>query len=248
MRIQIVADLHLEFDLYPVEIVDDADVLVIAGDFASAKLLGKLEDFVKSVEKPVLFVAGNHEYYDGTFEKVNGKLEKLESQHSVFSFLNNRSVDIGGVKFIGSTLWSDFDLASDPVKFASIVEFGINDFSLIRKLPNRKFSANDCRNLNEESRLFLKNEIKASSTAKRVVITHFLPHPRSIHPLYEGNPLNPYFCCNCQDLMGNGVSLWIHGHTHVSIDYVYRGTRVIANPRGYYGENKSFNGELVAEV
>lgn len=246
MRIQIVADLHLEFDSYPLRIADDADVLAVAGDSTSARLLEKLDGFLRYSEKPVLLVAGNHEYYDGTFEEVNDELEKLESEYSIFSFLNNKSAKIGDVKFIGSTLWSDFDLAPDPIHFASIVESMINDFSLIRKLPNHKFSANDCQNLNKESRLFLRNEIK--TPAKKVVMTHFLPCVRSIHPLYEGHPLNPYFCCNCEDLIGKEVPMWIHGHTHSSIDYVYKGTRIIANPRGYYGENQSFNDQLVVEV
>jgi hypothetical protein len=33
--------------------------------------------------------------------------------------------------------------------------------------------------------------------------------------------------------MGPSVSLWIHGHTHESFDYVVNSTRVVCNPRGY---------------
>jgi hypothetical protein len=33
--------------------------------------------------------------------------------------------------------------------------------------------------------------------------------------------------------MGPSVSLWTHGHTHESFDYVVNGTRVVCNPRGY---------------
>jgi hypothetical protein len=48
--------------------------------------------------------------------------------------------------------------------------------------------------------------------------------------------------------MGPDVPLWIHGHTHESIDYEHKKTHVVANPKGYYGENKSFDGKLLFEV
>jgi hypothetical protein len=66
-----------------------------------------------------------------------------------------------------------------------------------------------------------------------VVVTHHLPHRQSIHPKYEGSDLNPSFASDLGDLMGPSVSLWIHGFTHESFDYVMSGTRVVCNPRGY---------------
>lgn len=124
----------------------------------------------------------------------------------------------------------------------------ISDFDLIDKTSTREFSPEDCWKLNEDSRTFLKNEITASFSDTIVVITQFFPHPKSIHPKYKDHGLNPYFCCNCEDLMSPNVPLWIHGHTHESIDYFHKGTHVIANPRGYYSENTSFNEKLVVEV
>jgi hypothetical protein len=66
-----------------------------------------------------------------------------------------------------------------------------------------------------------------------VVVIHHLPHRRSIHPKYNGSDLNPSFASDLSDLMGPPVSLWIHGHTHESFDYVVNSTRVVCNPRGY---------------
>ncbi len=48
----------------------------------------------------------------------------------------------------------------------------------------------------------------------------------------------------------SGAALWIHGHTHDSFDYFIGGTRVICNPRGYFGYelNPDFNPGLVIDV
>lgn len=238
----------MEFKYYRIKVVEDAEVLVIAGDFTVAKFIGKLEAFAKSIKKQVIFVPGNHDYYGGVFNAVNEKLEQIDSNLDNLHFLNNNSVTIEDAKFIGSALWSNFDLAPNPVEFARLIGPLISDFSEISKSLTSKFSPHDCVKLNEESRLFLQNEINTPYGRKKVVITHFLPSPKSIHPRYWGDPLNPYFSCNCENLMGPNVSLWIHGHTHESFDYVHEGTRVIANPRGYYSENKKFNGKLVVEI
>ena len=118
MKIQILSDLHTEFEHYTVKMVEEADVLVMAGDFTVAKLLGDLEAFAWSIKKPIVYVAGNHDYYYGVFEKVNRKLKQLDSDLPNFHFLNNTRIEIGNVGFIGSTLWSDFDLAPNPREFA----------------------------------------------------------------------------------------------------------------------------------
>lgn len=248
MRIQVLSDLHLEFGFYRVKVSEDADALVMAGDFTVAKYLGDLGAFARFVRKPLFFVAGNHDYYYGVFEEVNRKLEKMDSDIINFHFLNNKYVEVGEVKFIGSTLWSDFDLAPNPAEFASLVRSRINDFHIISKSSNRKFSPQDCQELNVESCLFLRREIDAPFNGKRVVVTHFLPSPKSIHSRFEGDFLNPYFCCNCEELMGPSVRLWIHGHTHESINYACKQTRVIANPKGYLEENERFNQKLVVEI
>lgn len=248
MRIQVLADLHTEFSSYKIELAEDADVLVLAGDFTVADSLGKLEVLAETAEKPIVFVAGNHEYYGGVFSEVNEKLTRISSSRRNFHFLNNGCFQIEDVQFIGATLWSNFDLAPDLDEFARIIGLAINDFDCIASSSTAKFSPYDCMRLNEESRSFLKDKISASSCGKRVVVTHFGPSPKSIHPQFEGSPANPYFCCNCENLMGPSIPLWIHGHTHESIDYKHKKTRVIANPRGYHGENKRFREKLVVEI
>lgn len=248
MMIQVLADLDTEFVDYEIDLAEDADVVVIAGDFTVADSLEKLELLARTVGRPIVFVAGNHEYYGGVFDEVNEKLEEIGSSQRNFHFLNDASVKIEDVQFIGSTLWSNFDLSPHLDEFVSIIEYAMNDFNCIRNSSTENFSPYDCIRLNEGSRSFLRDRIDTSSCGKKVVVTHFGPSPKSIHSKYEGNPANPYFSCNCEDLMGPTVPLWIHGHTHESIDYEHKKTHVIANPKGYYGENKRFNGKLLVEI
>ncbi|UCB60802.1 MAG: metallophosphoesterase family protein [Candidatus Bathyarchaeota archaeon] len=248
MRIQVLSDLHTEFSPYRIKPVESSDVLLLAGDVAVAKTLSRLETYVSLIAKDVVFVAGNHDYYYGTFDEVNERLEEMDARLPNFHFLNNRAVIIGDTKFIGSTLWSDFDLASNPRRFAQLVETMVSDFFVIDKSSHSKFSPRDCIRLNQASRTYLKEEVNAAFGGKKVVITHFLPSPKSIHSRFAGDVLNPYFCCNCEDLMDGGISLWIHGHTHESIDYTHQKVQVIANPRGYFGENNKFNGKLVMKI
>jgi calcineurin-like phosphoesterase family protein len=99
---------------------------------------------------------------------------------------------------------------------------------------------------NLAARGFIKASVSPSK--KNIVVTHFCPSEKSIHEQFKGSSLNPYFTCNCENLMTEDVNLWIHGHTHSSFDYMFGSTRVVCNPRGYKDENKDFSSTLIVEV
>jgi hypothetical protein len=76
---------------------------------------------------------------------------------------------------------------------------------------------------------------------------------RSIHPRFEGSPVNACFVSHADHLLGGGrAALWIHGHTHDSFDYTVHGTRVVCNPRGYAldgaNENARFDPDFTVDV
>lgn len=80
------------------------------------------------------------------------------------------------------------------------------------------------------SRRFLEEAVRPGD----IVITHHLPHPRCIAPQYAGSPLNRFFLHNVANVVERGdARLWIHGHTHTSVDVTCGGTRVVCNPLGY---------------
>jgi predicted phosphodiesterase len=273
MKIQVVSDLHLEMKPYSFFTNPQADVVALVGDIVAlgykcAKLY-QLETLIKHIDKPIVYVTGNHEYYGfGRVPDTNAIIKTLEKKYPNFHFLDNESVIIDDVEFIGSTLWSNFDLVPNMSQawFANAVENAIYDFSTILSTNGKYGDRRDGRltgqemiEMNVQARKFIDGAVRVQNGLKKVVVTHFVPSANSIHEKYKGNALNPYFVCNCEQLMP-GVKLWLHGHTHSSFDYVLKikhpsvdhelvNTRIVCNPRGYDKENKGdFDSQKIVEI
>lgn len=107
-----------------------------------------------------------------------------------------------------------------------------------------------------QSKAWLDERLECEFGGTTVVVTHHLPHPRSIHPRFADDPLTPAFCSDLSELVeGSGAALWVHGHTHTSCDYIAGVTRVVCNPKGYGPqspggriENEQFDENLVIEI
>ena len=221
MKIQIHSDLHLEhfpdrgrkfLNKFPVE----AEVLVLAGDICQARSL----DFDKLSEKfkHVIYVAGNHEYYDSIKEAAEDNIRKKLKPN--VHWLNNNSVEIEEQRFVGGTLW-----------FTAPNRNYTNDFLLIYGL--KKWI------LQEENAC---KELLKTVNDNDIVVTHYLPHENSIAAVYKGMKMNECFLNDCSSIIReNKPKLWIHGHTHTACDYVIDSTRVVCNPLGYRNELNKFN-------
>ncbi len=160
---------------------------------------------------------------------------------------------IAGVRFLGSTLWTDFNLFGEELKKSAMAEgkLYLNDFRLIRE-RFRTFSPARSAQLHKTSRAWLTKKLQQPFPGKTVVITHHLPSARSVAERYQSSLTSACFASHLDELMGTSA-LWIHGHTHDSFDYVLHGTRVVCNPRGYCRnpanpENREFNPTLVVGV
>jgi Icc-related predicted phosphoesterase len=192
---------------------------------------------------------GNHEHYKGTFNKSANLLREGLSEYKNLHFLDNDSVTIDGVLFVGSTLWANVNVHC-PLT-CNKLQFAMNDFRIIKYCDSkgnyRKFSVNDMYREHKISSMYLENTLPKDKPC--VVITHHAPSFRSIHPEYANDTdLNTLYASDMEYLMTDNVKLWIHGHTHSAFDYNIGKTRVICNPRGYPGENKNVNLELVLEI
>jgi len=253
MKLHVLSDLHLS--LAGMDVPDtDADVLVLAGDIERP---GAACAWARRLRKPVIYVAGNHEFYGGDLQ---GTLHELrhECAASDLHFLECDAWVCDGVRFLGATLWSDFRVfADDAMRAASMADSArlIRDFQRISIDPQRSrpFSPHDSQILFDRSVAWLDAQLQQPFGGPTVVVTHHAPSPRSVHPRFEGSLLNGCFVSNLERLMGGErVRLWIHGHTHDSFDYTVRGTRVLSNPRGYVmrgvGENPRFDPTLTVEV
>lgn len=261
MKIQIASDLHLDllqlrFPGYRVIEPAGADVLVIAGDIHSG--LGAVDCFA-DWPVPVVYVIGNHEGYHHEYGTLIAQLRE-RSKGTAVHFLERDSVVIGGMRFLGCCLWTDYRVMGGEREALMAQANGmLYDHRLIRH-GEGQFLAADALREHEVSRAWLETELARPATGPTVVVTHHGPHPQSIHSRYAGSPVNAAFVSDLTPLMGK-ADLWVHGHVHDSFDYVIGGTRVVANPRGYARnrnaaaspeeiewENPLFDTGLVVEV
>lgn len=243
MRIRIYSDIHLERAPF-VPPADDADVVVLAGDIANGA--AGIEWAKGAFRAPVLYLAGNHEYYEGEFESVQAAMRAASG--GAVQLLDCTRTVVGGVRFLGCTLWTDYSLSPESERPAVIEDSRkLNpDYKLIR-WGSRPFAPEDAVALCTRHRAWLSAALAEPFPGKTVVITHFAPHPRSIAPAYLNHRANPAFVLDLDEAMDR-ASLWIHGHTHTFFDYRVRGTRVVCNPRGYPGEQTGFRADLTVDL
>lgn len=252
MRVWLFSDLHLEYaDLRrPLEI-PDADACVVAGDLcrAPAKGVQWLAERIAPA-MPCVYVAGNHEFYRGYIREGLDDGRNAAAKVAGVHFLENDSVVIHGVRFIGATLWTDYCLEGHHQLAMSHARDRMNDYKRIalQRKPWQRFLPETAFRIHQESRLFIDTALKADPV-KTVVVTHHLPHPRSIPPRFEGDLLNAAYASDLGGIIeSEKPALWIHGHTHDSCDYQFGSTRIVCNPRGYDDENESFDPCLVVTV
>ncbi len=251
MKIHILSDLHLEYSSFTPPMVG-ADVVVLAGDIHKG-MRGILWARTTWPDTEIIFVPGNHEYYGSEIGIENEQFEMAARVYGVH-VLNRGEVVIGGVRFIGATLWTDFNLFDEeerPYAFSAGLN-GLTDFRVI-EFGSQTFMPQDSAELNKLDVVWLEAKLKHEPfDGKTVVVTHHLPSMRSVEERYKKELLSASFASHFDHLMGFS-SLWIHGHTHESMDYDVNGTRVLCNPRGYCKtgqppENKQFNTALVVEL
>ena len=254
MKLHILSDLHLGVQGMA-QPATSADVVVLAGDISRPE---RAAPWALAFDKPVLYVIGNHEFYGSSLPQVKAEFHRLFDGTHVH-LLDDGAITLGGVRFLGATLWTDFLAHGDGDKQVEAMrktrEF-MYDFKRIRTGPAADaplLTPEDTTRLFAASSRWLDAELNRPFAGPTVVITHHAPTLHSIHPRFAGSPFNAAFVSDAAWLLqGRRAQLWIHGHTHDSFDYVVDGTRVLCNPRGYVKdgkiENPAFKPELVVEL
>jgi Icc-related predicted phosphoesterase len=214
---------------------DKETIALIAGDLGLAHRqetwLKALSVFAKQF-LAVIYVEGNHFFYHndyfGRIHELKNKLSLPKNVH----FLENESVEINGVVFIGATLWTDFQ-GKDFFKM-QYARKNMNDFVVIKKPTGLRLLPEDTVELFHESREYIFDSIMKSVGRKTVVVTHHGISPLSINERFRGDSLNCAFMTDLSnEIIDHGPDLWVHGHTHNSFDYMLGKTRVVVNPFGY---------------
>jgi hypothetical protein len=278
MRIQLFSDLHLERDpdFYPT-IAPGTDVVILAGDIGSYQSRSRLsgEDFGLERFSPhragasqarVLFIPGNHEFdgldYDATYARLRTVCARLSIE-----WLDRTVLTIGHVRFIGSTLWADFDaLALQETELTRQLQqrgkaFRAANYYLAKNTTlkdGQPVLAEQMREMSLDCQAWLRAALETPFDGVTVAVTHFAPSLRSADPRYGLTPGTAGFC-NAMDALFPFANVWMHGHLHCANDYVAEGVaedgrawacRVVANPLGYAskGEQVAFRPDLVIEV
>jgi predicted phosphodiesterase len=246
MRLQILSDVHLEFGDYEPE-QPDVDAVILAGDIHVRRNAVK---WIKKhfPDRPVIYVAGNHEFYGSTVSGLFSDL-KAATESSNIAVLENESIQIGDFTFLGCTLWTDFQLWPNPQAAMLAAGKAMSDFNLIRS-DKDWFQPEESVELHRESVRWLKDALGKCNPAKTVVVTHHAPSARSIPPYHAGSILNAAFASTLDEFVHQSrVPLWIHGHTHHSVDYQIGKTRIFSNQRGYPGQfDRGYRPEAVIEL
>lgn len=277
MNIRLVSDLHLEFDVLGSwedfrlpRLEGEKDmVLVLAGDITAEMdndsvgfYWSRHTNWMKALaarHKAVIFVCGNHEFYFGTMEDVREWWSNVDASVSNFHFLDNKSIVIDGVRFIGGTLWTDMK-RGDPMVTMRVAA-SMNDFNHIKLRDGenrRRFHVGDWMNENRTTLDFIQTRVAEDFDGPTVVVTHHLPSHQSIVPQFFGNRINDAYASDLDGFIWHSdIALWVHGHTHASVDYMIGddegGTRIVCNPRGYNTGrasdlNPNFDPGLVLQV
>jgi len=273
MNIQLLSDLHLETHPdFVAEPAAGADVLVLAGDIGSYQAGSALQaqgdaDFglqrfspKHGWPTPVLFVPGNHEYDGMDFDEAHARLRESCERLGI-AWLEREVTTLSGVRFVGTTLWTDFDALGplagqalpDPASDKFPAHFSHPNSQYTRQLKAREkafraanyylrktgtsragepWLAPQVREQALVCQTWLQHALATPFNGPTVVVTHFAPSLRSSDTRYGLVPGTAGFC-NALDHLLPSAKVWLHGHLHCPSDYEHAGCRVVANPRGY---------------
>ena len=219
-------------------------MVVLAGDTAEGTrgVAWARERFPNT---PVVYVPGNHEYYGHVFPDLIHELRRAAAGSTVH-VLGHDAVTIDGVEFLGCTLWTDQNLWEQPDFCAKLLERTLNDYHRIHSgASGKRLRAAETREAHFRARRWLEEVCRSRPSGQRVIVTHHAPSPQSIpleewraakdlrHPSRAGLNLliRSGYASRLDDLVDrSGADLWVHGHIHVSSDYVINKTRIVSSP------------------
>lgn len=258
MIIALFSDIHLEIADWHFESIDDADVVILAGDIAKGSegiTWAKRAMADRFPDKTFIYVAGNHEFYDAQLSLLR-LFQESTSETNGIQFLENQVLVHGNVRFLGSTLWSDFTLYGQDAIEACMAAASryLMDFRKIERTGGVLLTPADLPALHQQAVQWLDKELSKSFDGKTVVVTHFAPHRNCIAPQYKGDLLTPYFVNDLAWMMEkHRIDVWCFGHTHHNVDFIAEnGCRVVSNQVGYpmerFKNGHNFRADLLIEA
>lgn len=238
MKFQIASDIHLDHLTFynpSTYIIPSADILILAGDICHSYTMKKHIKFFNYINvsfKKVIFIAGNHEFYNDdniTIEESEKNIKEFLSCFPNIIYLNNNFIKIDNFLLAGSTFW-----------------FKPDQITSWFRIPN--LTVKDISIMNDISVNFLKSMKNNKESGETLIfITHY---PKlSYKKLYESgeesgedfeennkNVIEYYDPFNKEDL----PTIWISGHTHKNKIEELEETVFISNQRKGINYSNSF--------
>ena len=242
MKIITYSDLHLEFgsNFKPPK-NSDADLMILAGDIITFKNFKPLSDFLSDWKKPVLFIAGNHEYYTRKpMSECEDEFQNfISTNYPNVTWLNNSTFVLDDFHFFGGTMWTDFDESNQEAMRNALG--AMNDFRQILTKNDQFLLPQDTVKMHNIFKEKLINWLEKYEGKKRVVISHHAPI-KNPNTKYGDSKLQAAF--NSLDMVEiiekYQPDFWIYGHTHECDDQIIGETRIISNQLGYPRNDGSF--------
>jgi predicted phosphodiesterase len=238
MKFDIASDLHLDFGTN-MWVDAGADTLVLAGDVVEIKRLIAPKNNTAIIltlaelnekYKNILWVFGNHEYYDGRIDfcvnQARKRLELLSLKN--YQILDNESAVIDGVEFFGTTMWTNVG-KRNPIAMRAIAS-GMKDTEWI-KMPGpgysfRNLTVEDTINMHEASIKWFRSAVQASIATKKVGVFHHAPSFKSISQKFVGDLCNDGYASDLYpELFDLSLNAIVHGHIHDPVDYMMNDIR-----------------------
>lgn len=244
----------------------DYDLCIIAGDLANFDYIYKntiIHQISELIDKrPIIFVAGNHDYYSkenqlmaykalitgdqnyypkgkSSLPFIKNYFMELTNDIKNFHFLDNNSITINDINFFGGTLWSNATKNS----FIPLC-----DNNYINSYPY-----SNTREMNKkEHDLFIKNLLsflKKHKNEKNVVVSHFSPSRKLKNYNFNNETeksiaIEKYFSCDLEYILlsDSAPSYWFYGHNHYSDCKIFNKCTALSHQSGY---RKELNDELM---
>ena len=273
-HLRIISDIHTDVNADRNYVFNFGDDFVIncgdtSGDAYSTR------DWIRTFMRQGISVGGNHLGYshfdwanDGPQNQylyhsnihpnntINGQKNRLRCtfKGSSTPFLSNDTWEHDGIVYIGTTLYTDFELFGKENKIPCMMEarHRLNDFkrcSYYKHVVKRDngfvvpLTPEDYLYLFKGGFGYIKNSIKRYRNKKCklpvVVITHFAPTPYHVADQYKNDPLSASFASDLRKEIAEmpEIRLWCSGHVHNSVDFILGKCRFVSEPFGYYWEN-----------
>lgn len=244
----------------------DVDVILLGGDIHySPEGLGAMLTEIRQAQDSatrIIVVPGNGEYVGQELADSRGRYRAVVDAIPNTTWLDDETVVLpGGLRIIGSTLWSD--VAEDEIGRYNemLAGHGLKGVDDIR-LGDRYLTLRDTNKLHAAARDFIAGELRALSgeeRAKTIVCTHFWP---TLRPWTDeaGRPLADHQESQWLQTMASGLDeviaesgprFWLCGHAHTTHQVTIGATQVASNPRAGDGPghvNPEFAESYVVEL